>query len=1006
MKRKFTKILGVGLTLVLLASLTAFAIPVSAAPLKWTPETIPSTTGNMLAPATHNINDLAAHGDTIYSVSDNADGGLYKSTDAGSTWTNMMTSTLYPEVDLIAVAVAPDDPDQVIMASTTNVYYSSNGGSLWSNLGVPATGATIYDIDISPAAAGTHYVAVGASIGGVGEMYTIKLATAENWQARSGHTAAAGNFTAQDAVFAVKCSPNFATDKIITCISGDTTSGIPLFQVFRYESGAYTWNNAITFYTGDGYANGVAVGTAVALTTASITLSVDYLGTEEQERIGFVGLAPSGAYRVNDSYVKELTTWSGGPEGPIHSVAYHEDGKLLAGDSDESQVYTCLDPLATSPKFERLTSYKQPGGTVMVVVAWSDDTAVAGTSGDESAFAISTDDGESFNDISLIDTTLATLTDVAVTDDGMIYLASYENTEVSLWVKSTSWMRVLSLQGLSAVDGHVRLAPDDGEVVYLGFIGSQDIYVSTNAGKESWKYVPCYKLTASGNLLDFVVEDEDTAYALDAAGVSKTTNSGASWGSKKPMDGVGGYMITLAPNGDVLVGGSDGKVAFSTDGGSTFTSTEKTVGNASGNVIVVADADYDDNSTIYACSDAPKTLYRATTSKTTKFSDRGPTLTDSSYSIQGMLEVEGRIYALSSNGTNSKLWRNIGAPIATADTAGSIGWSGRTTGSGLTAAPKALVVSEGPVFYAITGTSLLSMTDPIAFEGPVLNLPADGDKIPVNPQTGRAYTITFSYDRYHSAEVDKMEIVISTDSKFAGSVYSKSDITIRKDSESVTIGPNAQLEAEFMPGYTYYWRMRMTGVGGDTFKSPWSEVRSFEVESLGAIPTSLSAPPAGASGVSLMPSFSWTATEGAVSYNFEIAKDAAFTVPGWKRSKLANPVYLAEHELEYDTTYFWRAQAVFQAKPLIAGPWAQGTFTTMSPPLAPEAEKFICPYDGLVFDSQQALSDHINQYHANLLNPPAPAPAIPTYMLWIIVGIGAVLFIALIVLIVRTRRVV
>ncbi len=37
--------------------------------------------------------------------------------------------------------------------------------------------------------------------------------------------------------------------------------------------------------------------------------------------------------------------------------------------------------------------------------------------------------------------------------------------------------------------------------------------------------------------------------------------------------------------------------------------------------------------------------------------------------------------------------------------------------------------------------------------------------------------------------------------------------------------------------------------------------------------------------------------------------------------------------------------------------------------------------------------------------PPAQ-PAIPTYMLWFIIGIGAVLVIAVIILIIRTRRVV
>ena len=112
--------------------------------------------------------------------------------------------------------------------------------------------------------------------------------------------------------------------------------------------------------------------------------------------------------------------------------------------------------------------------------------------------------------------------------------------------------------------------------------------MSRGSGKVSWKYVPCYKLTATGALKDFVVEDEDVAYALDANGVSKTTNSGASWGTRKPMDGISGYMITLAPNGDILVGGSDGKVAWSTDGGSTFTASQDMVGGVSGNVHVVA----------------------------------------------------------------------------------------------------------------------------------------------------------------------------------------------------------------------------------------------------------------------------------------------------------------------------------------------------------------------------------------------------------------------------------
>ena len=111
--------------------------------------------------------------------------------------------------------------------------------------------------------------------------------------------------------------------------------------------------------------------------------------------------------------------------------------------------------------------------------------------------------------------------------------------------------------------------------------------MSKNSGKESWKAIPCYKVTA---VQDFAVESADVVYVLDTAtgqGVSKTTNAGASWGStKEPTKTIDGYMITLAPNGDVLVGDSLGYVAFSKDGGSTF---ERTGDFGTGNAQVVAD---------------------------------------------------------------------------------------------------------------------------------------------------------------------------------------------------------------------------------------------------------------------------------------------------------------------------------------------------------------------------------------------------------------------------------
>jgi len=462
-------------------------------------------------------------------------------------------------------------------------------------------------------------------------------------------------------------------------------------------------------------------------------------------------------------------------------------------------------------------------------------------------------------------------------------------------------------------------------------------------------------------------------------------------------------MLTLAPNGDVLIGGSDGKVAFSTDGGSSFTATEKMVEDVSGAVIVVADPDYENNNIIYASNagGTTKTVYRASATKTTTFSGRGPTL-GTGHIIRGMVEANGLIYVLSSDGSASKLWRNMlsETTLATADTAALALWSGRSTSSGLTATPAALKVSDGPKFWAVTTTDLLSITDPIAVVGPQLNVPASAATIPVNPQTGRAYTITFSFDRYHNKYVTGLQLQIATDSAFTGVVTDLTNIAVDKDQISVTVGPNATYAAEYMPGYTYYWRVRTSETS--PMYSPWSEVRSFTVESLGILPTAIQAPAPGAANVPVMPTFSWSATEGAIAYEFAID-------PGWQLAGVDNALktntYVTDHPLEYDTSYTWKVRAVFNFKPADYGEWVSGVFTTMAEP-APVAKPYTCPQDGLTFATEAELAEHWAKFHGAPA-PPAPAPpAVPDWALVTIIIIGAVLFIAVIVLIVRTRRVV
>ena len=190
---------------------------------------------------------------------------------------------------------------------------------------------------------------------------------------------------------------------------------------------------------------------------------------------------------------------------------------------------------------------------------------MAGTSGNESAFAVSRNDGLSFNDISLIDTTLATLDDVAVSDDGsIIYLASDDGADLSLWRYDGVWERVLSLQG--ETDYAVHIAPENPAAVYVLEKSGTGILFSTDSGETRWNARMC-SITA----VDVAVESTYVLYALDADGyVAKSNNGGFTWGVAQDTTLGSGATVTGISKNKLIVGSTDGYVAYSTDGNVTW----------------------------------------------------------------------------------------------------------------------------------------------------------------------------------------------------------------------------------------------------------------------------------------------------------------------------------------------------------------------------------------------------------------------------------------------------
>jgi hypothetical protein len=297
-----------------------------------------------------------------------------------------------------------------------------------------------------------------------------------------------------------------------------------------------------------------------------------------------------------------------------------------------------------------------------------------------------------------------------------------------------------------------------------------------------------------------------------------------------------------------------------------------------------------------------------------------------------------------------------------------------------------------PSFWAVdTPKTLCSYADPIAINGPTPMAPADEESIAVNPITGRAYNISFTWERYHNKYIISCHIQIATDPDFEAMVRYVEATGIDSDIISRVIGPTgggttaspSLYVAEFMPGTTYYWRTRVSDTTYGPLESPWSETRSFNVESTTEFMTA--SPEVGATGVSLTPTLTWTEYAEATSYEVAVAEDETFAILDVSHSA-TETFYKVEKALKYSTTYYWRVRAE-------GGEWATGVFTTMAEPEEPTPPVVIEP----------TPPTEVTVVEVPVQGPPQ---AIPNWMLLTIIGIGAVLVIALIVLIVRTRRVV
>ena len=255
---------------------------------------------------------------------------------------------------------------------------------------------------------------------------------------------------------------------------------------------------------------------------------------------------------------------------------------------------------------------------------------------DESAWSVTFDDGDNWNQLSLIDTNIDYFSDVAVSPDcnktmlvsvnlgypgepngrgeycgcDSVWLHAddlpeadeYDGQWIRTWCGMLEGLNQDTIPGLYFEErGLLRLAPeeDTGDTVFLVDRMSGNVYWNDLEGLGCWDSISSTEVT---NIVDLAVQDADTLFALGATGKVSMFDED-DWQDAVASEVTNGW--TIAVWGDhILVGGQSGEASYADTSGAddwedaTFEELEDVA--TTGYVTVAFDSYFDDNDVIYA----------------------------------------------------------------------------------------------------------------------------------------------------------------------------------------------------------------------------------------------------------------------------------------------------------------------------------------------------------------------------------------------------------------------
>jgi hypothetical protein len=504
----------------------------------WTPLTDNQVTTTMgaiaLAPSNPNV---------IYAGTGDPDGyygqGILKSIDAGASWTLLGTSQFYRRT-IAKIVVDATDPNTAYVAVNTGgiqtlsgnagIWKTSDGGTTWTNTTSSITSLGFRDLVVDPSNHLTLYAASFAF--GSGSSNTLYKSTnaGASWSV-------AGNFPVGDASngrMAVAIAPS-STQTIYVSIANESTGGI--YKIVKSADGGATWNQVTTPTNYLGNQGGYDTTLAVDPSNANVVFAG---GTSDSGGPAFIESTDGG---VSWSSIS-VGANGNSPHTDHHAIGFDASGRLL--DGNDGGIWRLDNSNVGS-------------------IAWTDLNGNIGTvefygialdpTNPNIAYGGSQDNGtERFNDS-------LGWTGIASGDGGITLVDPTTPTTVYLQANQTIYRsdnsgptKTSKMNGIDTSGGWLvglNLVEDAANSSRL-LCGTNQVYETTDRG-DDWTAISTPNAngwnTNSGiNAVAPAPSDVNTIYASTSGHVWVTTNHGATWAQRDVPGGVSLTHIKVDPN--------------------------------------------------------------------------------------------------------------------------------------------------------------------------------------------------------------------------------------------------------------------------------------------------------------------------------------------------------------------------------------------------------------------------------------------------------------------------